>query len=154
MRTYVRLLLAMPLVTCVLVGAGGCGKSEPLYPVSGKVTMKTGALKGGVVTFVPDEAKGNKSKLSPTGKITSDGTYSLTTEGRSGAPLGHYKVTVNPDTPGMGGGTTPDPNKPSVGLTNPEATKIDPSYKDPSRTPLQREVVASAPAGKYDLEVK
>jgi hypothetical protein len=151
MRTYVRLLLAAPLVFCVVAG-GGCGKSEPLYPVSGKVMLRDGALTGGVVTFIPDDSKGNKTKLSPTGKIGSDGSYSLTSEGRSGAPLGWYKVTVNSDTPGMGGGTAPDPNKPSL-PTGQDTAKFDPSFKDAARTKLRIEVVASASAGHYDLKL-
>jgi hypothetical protein len=152
MRTLSRLILALALGVFSLIGAG-CGKSEPLYPVSGKVTLNNAPLKGGVVTFIPDDSKGNKSKFSPTGKIESDGKYSLTTDGKTGAPAGHYKVIVNTQTPGMGMTTPGDPSKPAP-LT-PQGPQVDPKYSDVAKTPITKEVVASgAAANHYDFSVQ
>jgi hypothetical protein len=142
-----------------LLAGLGCGKQqETLYPVKGKVSLNNAPLKGGTITFVPDDAKGNKSKSSPTGMISQDGTYSLTTDGRSGAPAGWYKVTVSTDSPGMGmggGATTPDPNKPQVAALGGGGPRVDPKYKDPARTTITKEVVASgAGADQYDVTVQ
>src|SRR5262245_19042267 len=96
-RSVVALLFCLSFSLAI-----GCGKSEPLYPVSWKVLDAKGEpLKEGIVTYVPDESKGNKAKSNPFGKI-SDGNYTLTTAGRSGAPAGHYKITIQADMPGMG----------------------------------------------------
>jgi len=130
----------------------GCSKGETLYPVSGKVTLKNAPLTAGQVTFVPDESKGNKSKVSPTGKIGSDGNYTVTSDNRAGAPLGWYKVTVATETPGMGGTMTVDPSGKPAPLGG-QGPKIDPRYKDSSKTPLSVEVVASPAAGAYDLKI-
>jgi len=156
MRNLFRLApAALLLGGFLLLGGIGCGKSEPLFPVSGKVMLKDAPLTAGIVTFVPDDSKGNKSKSSPTGTIGSDGSYTLKTDGRAGAPAGHYKVIVNTETPGMGGPMQVDPNKPA--LVNPQGgggVKLDPKYKDSTKTPLAKEVVTSgAAAGHYDLTV-
>src|SRR5262245_35609670 len=120
------------LATCTLFL--GCKGGETLYPVSGKVTIGGTALTGGAINFLPDESKGNKSKAAPTGQIGADGTYTVSTGGRPGAPLGWYKVTIFTNIPGKE-----------------SSVKIDPRYADPTRTDLRIEVVASPPAGKYDL---
>jgi hypothetical protein len=150
MRIFFRATLPA-LLACFFLLGGGCGKSETLYPVSGKVTLGTAPMTGGIVTYIPDESKGNKSKHSPTGKIGSDGTYTLTTEGKPGAPAGHYKVTVSGEMPGMGGGTTPGeaPGKATLGGQGP---KVDPKFTNPATTPLTKEVTSG---GKdYDITVK
>jgi len=67
-----------------------------LVPVSGKVTTKEGQpLTAGHVTFWPTAGKEAKAENS-TGEIQSNGTYTLTTGGREGAPDGKYKVTISP----------------------------------------------------------
>jgi hypothetical protein len=152
MRTFVRFALAAPLIACVL-GVGGCGSKVPLHPVSGKVTVGDTALTSGVVTFVPDESKGNKSKTSPSGPIGSDGNYTLSTDGRSGAPAGWYKVIVLTDTPGMGGANPVDTTPGKVAPLGGQGSKIDPKYKDATRTDLTKEVVTSASPGHYDLKI-
>jgi len=155
MRCYSRFGIAFAVFFPCLLAVGGCAKSEPLFPVSGKATLKNAPLTAGMVTFVPDDAKGNKTKSNPSGKIGSDGTYTLTTEGKSGAPLGWYKVTVITDTPGMGGPMTvdPTPGKPApLGGTS-AGPPIDPKYKDSAKTPLTIEVVAAPAAGAYDVKI-
>jgi hypothetical protein len=139
---------------CGLLVAVGCGPSGPkLVPVSGKVTLDGQPLTAGAVSFSPDSAKGNKEKVAPTGSINSSGVYELSTEGKSGAPVGWYKVTVVTNTPGMGqqpppvvGGGGPVPlQQPSV--------QINPTYSSPDQTPLRVEVKAGAATGDYDLKV-
>jgi len=154
MRAWVRLNVAFFLVGSLLFFGAGCGKQETHYPVSGKVTLNNAPLKGGIVTFIPDESKGNKSKSNATGMINAEGNYTLMTNGRSGAPAGWYKVTVNPDTPsGMGGAAEPGKNPQLTPLGG--GVKIEQRFKDPGSTPITKEVVASgAAAGHYDLAVQ
>jgi hypothetical protein len=154
MRSVCRSVCALVLIALCVLSVGGCssGTSETLYPVTGKILHKGTELKAGMVTFVPDEAKGNKSKSSPGGQIGPDGTYTLTTAGRPGAPAGWYRVTVNTEVPGMGM-TTPDPNRPGVSLGSGMPVQIDPKYKDVSKTDLLYEVVASPAPGAYDLKL-
>ena len=149
-----RFLIAFSLVGALAVGVAGCGSGGPkLYPVSGKVMLGKEPLKAGMVTYFPDEAKGNKSKNSPTGEIQSDGSYKLSTSGKPGAPAGWYKIMVTTSTPGMGGATTPDPNNPQVASLNPQGSgpQVNDKYKSVSTTDLAKEVVPSG--GAYDLEV-
>jgi hypothetical protein len=134
------------LVACVAFT--GCGGSGPkLTSVKGKVTIGGTDLKAGVVTFIPDTLKGNKNAKGPAiGKINSDGTYTLTTEGKDGAPLGWYKVTVVTKMPGMDAGQ-PDVGKPDMG------GDVNASYASSETTPLHVEVVATPQPGQYDLKV-
>jgi len=143
------------LLAGFLLLGGGCKKSEPLYPVTGKVMLGKNKVTEGIVTFVPDESKGNKSKFSPTGKIESDGTYTLMTDGKPGAPAGWYKVIVNTETPGMSA-TTPGETPGKAAPLNPtQGPKIDPKYKDVAKTPITKEVVASgAGSDHYDVTVQ
>jgi hypothetical protein len=73
------------------------------------------------------------------GKIGEDGTYEIFTGGKSGAPLGKYKVLVTtvtvPTDKGKGGPT------------------FDKKYTDAAKSKLGFEVVASAEAGRYDLQL-
>jgi hypothetical protein len=75
----------------------GCGGPGPyngaLYPVTGQVLLADGRpLSGGSVQFLP-----SRGGLPATGKISPDGSFSLTTQpGRSGAAPGEYKVRVEP----------------------------------------------------------
>jgi hypothetical protein len=96
-RTAAVLTVAMTLQ----VGLSGCGGGDlpkvgvPTYPVSGKVLRADGSpLPGGLVTFVPGDAKAPKA----TGPIAQDGTFSLNTEGIApGAPAGEFKVRIELD---------------------------------------------------------
>jgi len=150
----------LPLVAFLVVGltaVAGCGdKSGKLVPVSGKVTTDGGQpLTVGTVTFQPDEAKGNTSKLVPTGMIDSNGNYKLTTGGQEGAPLGWYKVGVSPHgmpTGGMQKGADPavvsDPTK---ALTTGGA--VNQKFQNPASSGISIEVTESPAGGAYDLKV-
>jgi len=150
-----RFVLAFTCVGAVALGGASCGKEGARYPVSGKVTLGNAPLTVGQVTFVPDEGKGNKSKLSPSGKIGSDGSYSLSTDGKSGAPAGWYKVIIATATPGMGGATAPGEANPSAlpGGAPAGGVQIDSKYGDASKTDVTKEVVASPAAGAYDITI-
>jgi hypothetical protein len=65
----------------------GCGPG--LAPVRGKVTYKDRPVTTGDILFVPD-ATGPTAM----GKIDSQGSYELSTDGRRGAAPGSYKVMI------------------------------------------------------------
>lgn len=92
LRTVGLILLAGLL----LLPAGGCsGKSGPkLYPVTGSIKLGDKPMSKGSMAFNPDKAKGNTSTLVPSADIAEDGTFTVYTSGKPGAPLGWYKVTV------------------------------------------------------------
>lgn len=76
----------------------GCG-SDPGRPklgqVNGKVTYKGKPVTSGEVIFTPATGKGNETGHVATGKIASDGSYSLGTfDPGDGAVLGEHVVTV------------------------------------------------------------
>jgi hypothetical protein len=114
----------------------GCGGVGTLYPVSGKVTVDEKPLPDGQLTFVADTEKGNATKVVPFGKIK-DGSYSITTKGRTGAPAGWYKVAV----------MTQYPGSPS------QAVEIPRRYTDAGKSRLSVEVVANPQPGVYDLKL-
>jgi hypothetical protein len=128
--------------------AAGCGGKT--HSVSGKLTVGGApfAAKSGLVTFVPDRARGNTSDDEPVGTVDADGRYTLYTKARRGAPPGWYKVVVT----GLG-----DAPPPAAGpLTHrPAPQSVVPArYGRAASTPLAVEVVASPPAGAYDFDLK
>ena len=89
-----------------LVLAAGCSDSGlKLGRVSGKVTYKGQPVQGGIVSFMPDEAKGTVGPPA-SGAIGSDGSYTMSTNSSGdGALVGYHKVAVvgvdpNPVNPG------------------------------------------------------
>ena len=140
--SFVALVLAM-------VGTAGCKgpPPTPCFPVAGKVSWQKKVLPSGIVTFVPDASKGNTSKENAIGMIGADGSYSLKTNGRDGAPLGWYKVGVDPR--GM------PIDVPPVGQPLPKAPAINAKYQKPDTSGISIEVTESAAKpGAYDIELK
>jgi hypothetical protein len=120
--------------------APGCGKSVKLVPVSGKVTLGNQPVSGGQVTLIPDKEGATPGLI--TGNIDSSGNYKILTNGKDGAPLGKYKVTVTPSMmPSM------DPKK---GPPRP----FPEIYGDPRKTTLSIEVVENPAPGAYDLKMQ
>jgi hypothetical protein len=134
-------LSALGIMMLVLTGC----ESDPVgrtVPVKGRVTVGGQPLKLGSVTFWPNEAKGNKSKLEAGATINEDGTYELFTKGKAGAPPGAYKVTVVAQ-------PIPDSTKPGQAKS-----LVSPTYSNRDTTPLLIEVVENPAPGAYDLAVK
>jgi hypothetical protein len=130
----------LTLVAWVVLTAAGCGQeSVKLIPVSGHVTLDGVALQAGTVTFVPDETKGNNSRVSPISMIDSQGNYELFSEGKKGAPAGWYKVVVSLLSPG-----TPPP---------PKGVISDSKFQHVEQTDLAVEVVPQPQPGAYDLKL-
>ena len=124
-----------------LAGCGGGAAPVPtvgaVLPVSGHVTLGGKPLPGGSVILRPDKGKGNDSTLTPSGDIQPDGSYTIKTIDKTGAPPGWYKVTVT--------GGLPLPGAQTVSVPQRYASEAD--------TPLAVEVVENAPAGAYDFKL-
>lgn len=81
------------LATCTLAGCGGdvdAGR-QPVFPVTGTVTMHDAPLGGATIAFAPQEGQ-------PTavGKTDDQGRFQLTTyEYGDGAAAGSFRVVIN-----------------------------------------------------------
>jgi hypothetical protein len=118
----------------------GCGPA--ISPVHGKVTIDDKPLTTGTVTLRPDKSKGNKSSATPLGKIADDGTYTIETDGKPGAPYGAYKVVVVAGVPA----------KPSD-MYSPLTSLVNVKYTREDSTDLEI-TVPSASADGYNLKLK
>ena len=134
------LCLAGLLVLCV---SSGCNKSGgvSMAPVSGSITVDNLPLTGGQVTFHPiGKVESSDNKGFSGGIVEASGKYTLFTGGEKGAPLGKYKVTVNPSMVPTGTGAPPAP--------------FNNRFRDAKTTTIEVEVVTSPAAGVYDLKLK
>src|SRR5437016_1113643 len=97
---------------CAALLAAGCG--GPRHPVAGRVLLEGQPLANvqGAVVLKPDASKGNKRKVLPIGVLNRDGSFSVVTDGKPGAPPGWYKVIVTANEPGA------NPNEDSPSLLN------------------------------------
>jgi hypothetical protein len=148
---------------CAVFVTGGCNQGPALTPVSGTITGADGKpLSVGSVTFIPDKDKGNKAAVSPVGQVDATGKYEMFTNGKKGAPVGAYKVTITANVPGQMGGApavkNPGDVKPGespMPLPDPNATasKVDPKFANADTTTIRIEVVAGAQPGTYDIKL-
>jgi hypothetical protein len=76
-------------VFCLACSGGGAR----LNPVHGKVLYKNQPLKGALVTFHPKGAN-DVTTVRPVGLTGEDGTFTVTTGQKEGAPAGEYVVTL------------------------------------------------------------
>jgi len=128
------------VAVCVLIT--GCGSAAPkIVPVSGTVTILDAPLPYGTITLYPDAAKGNASKLQPLGTIGADGKYTLTTDGKPGAPVGSYLVTVS----------SVKPSQP--GEYKPPEFAASQDYLDQTKSGLTLDVVENPAPGAYDVKL-
>lgn len=147
--------LAPATAWLVVFLASGCGDDSGVgktYPVSGKVLMDQQPLQteNGSVMFKPNAARGNTSTFEPSGMIDKEGEYTLTTNGKKGAPPGWYKVIVSAH-----GGSPEHPKFLDTQRSRRPVAQslLPPRYGNTDTTPLEIEVVASPGAGAYDLHL-
>lgn len=134
-------LTAAQLGTLFLVF--GCGKADPLVPVSGRVTYQDRPLETGAVVFIPDAEKGNTTKHEPRGTIDKGGGFEMVTAGKPGTPPGWYKVAII--------ATRPPSEK------NPYAVMpslIPRKYNDAKTSDLTVEVRDASSPGGYSFDLK
>ena len=135
----------------LLVFLSGCGgSSDNVYgvgktvPVSGKVTFEKKIPANATVgiAFHPEE-KGSGANLPSSGSVNEQGSYTLGTGSKEGAPVGKYKVVIT--------ATVPENPKDQY---SPNKSVIDPKYSSAGTTPLSAQVAEGAAAGTYDFTVK
>jgi hypothetical protein len=75
--------------------AAGCGDSNGLYPVHGRLEFKGEPPVGAIVTFFPKDAEAASRGVTPRGVVESDGSFRLESGdlGQGAAP-GEYSVLV------------------------------------------------------------
>lgn len=125
---------------CALLMLAGCGKSGPalgkLVPVQGKITMADGKpLSGGLVSFMQIDRKPGVPTPTPEGTIQEDGSYTLYTYDKPGAPPGKYRIVLNP------------------GSDRKLRFAIPQQYFG-RQSPLEVEVEENKPEGGYDLKLE
>ncbi|HEX3147593.1 MAG TPA: hypothetical protein VHR66_05880 [Gemmataceae bacterium] len=144
-RSFMRAVRARRLayvLLSLLTLTTGCGRTGgKLHPVSGRVLVDGAPLTTGGVRFQPDQSRGNTSTAEPVGQIRPDGSYSLSTNGRPGAPAGWYKVSVN--------GSGPIDSAKPFANQSPLARR----FSNPETAGLAVEVLPSAASGAYDLNL-
>jgi len=132
-------------LSVLAIGAltAGCGGDDlgRTVPVKGTVTAGGQPLKGGFITFWPDDAA--KGGFEAAGSISDTGTYELSTRGKPGARPGKYKVTLAPPAPD-------NKNPVAAGKAAFDVT----TYQTKEKTPLSVEVADSPKSGQYDFTVK
>ncbi|HMC10721.1 MAG TPA: hypothetical protein VKH44_05505 [Pirellulaceae bacterium] len=133
----------MILSVVLLASLAGCNSSGVgrIVPVKGKITVDGKPLTIGSLVFKPDAAKGNPSQFGPAATIAADGSYSLFTKEKQGAPLGWYKVGVVAQ--------EADPGNPY----GPMKSLVPQRYNDAESSGLAIEVVAAPTPGTYDLKL-
>jgi len=138
-RSLLRSLALVIAGSAVLLPSAGCSSQFTYVPVKGKLVLKNKQpVTIGSVVFMPD--KDNALRLIPSAKINADGTYTLTTEGKAGAPIGSYVVCVRGPMRKVNGKELPP---------LPYSLK----YFDANESPLKVEVVAAPAPGAYDFEL-
>jgi hypothetical protein len=138
---YVWPLRAAALLAIALVGCDDSGGSSKLVPVKGKVTLGDQPLTRGSVSFRLQDAPEGGTSPEPYGSIGSDGTYTLFTKQKEGAPIGKYWVIVE------------STEAPTEGATVTPKSLINPRYADPEAKLLTVEVVEKPEPGQYDLRL-
>lgn len=133
------LLLGLLLSACNSDPAG-VGKT---VPVVGSINVGGKPLTVGTIAFMPNRQKGNMIPHIPGSEIDDDGTYSLVTATKPGAPPGWYRVVIVAT-------ERPNPNDPFAN----RKSFIDNRYGTAEKTPLEIEVVENPAPGAYDLSLK
>src|SRR4051794_13109849 len=90
MRMRPSLFTGRMVLPCLLLACAAC--SGGLNSVTGKVTHKGEGVKGAVLVLVPTDPRTNPER--PSGVTGEDGSFSLTTGNKQGAPAGDYQVTI------------------------------------------------------------
>ena len=142
-RVSIALWVGLACIAAFMPACGDSVNGVKLVPVVGHVRVDGRPLITGTLSFLPDPTKGNAGTLAPGGEIKADGTYTLFSSGRQGAPVGWYKVVVIAADP-------VDPNKPYA----PRRSYVNSQYNTVETTDLLVEVAEKPASGAYDLDLK
>jgi hypothetical protein len=127
-------LARLCLLTALLAAVSGCGSdATPTATVRGRVFYKGSPLPGGSIVFTPNPDKGCQGPLAR-GEIRSDGTYTVTTDGRPGAVPGWHRITIV---------SVQSPSGKPIGTAFADVHSLLPrQYAAPDLSGLERQVLA------------
>ena len=144
------------LASVLALWPGACGSStETHVPVRGTVRLDDKPVTDGLVTFYPDQAKGNQRITAFPAELDKDGSYQVRADNQQGIPLGWYKVVVKAPKPPRNQGLPRfrDRRKDKLSLPKPPEWIVNTKYTQPATTPLSVEVVQNPPPGAYDFRL-
>jgi hypothetical protein len=145
-----RLLAAIAWCAFVALGCGDSSGVGTTYPVSGRITLggQSWTAANTTILFKPDARRGNDSRFEPVGTVDGDGTYTVSTLGREGAPPGWYRVVVAAHDGKV------EPAR-QTRTERPVPTSLLPEkYGAAETTDLFVQVVEEPEEGAYDLKLK
>ena len=158
MTRYQSTILA--LLFCCLIGCGGPTVQKPVYPVSGKVTLRGAPVAKATVIFQPV----GKDQAVATAMTDLEGGYKLTTyDSFDGATAGKFEVLISKSAaPAASNAPTHDPtggnlSTPSAPTHNAKAAAgdsgatIDPKWSQPNNG-LSAEVKAGDNTFDFKLD--
>lgn len=132
------------LVACAVLGCGAASTRKAVYPVTGKVLFQSNPVKGGSLTFHPQEEVENPRATRSLTTVEADGTYTMTTyTTRDGVPAGEYVVTL------YWPGKVP-PGSP-IGEVGPDL--LQGKYSNPKTSPLRASVKEEANTINFTLPI-
>ena len=128
------------LATVLAVAASGCGSGK-FVKVKGVVTLDGSPLAGSMITFVPENGKGQLGH----GWSKSDGSFALESLNEIGAAPGEYRVVVTKRVALPGVDTNLEramseamkQGKPPPDFSKLTKSVVPECYSDPARTPLR-----------------
>ena len=157
------------LLSCIFiamlgfVATTGCDSGGPaIAKVTGKVTLKGAPIKGATVQFHPE--KGPMA----VGMTDDQGNFTLTTNGRPGAPLGMNNVAISKPAPSATGNSMPANPKPedmakmaaqmsqsgSLKRTEPPKSEVPEKYSNPSSSGLKADVSSNAADNVFEFPLQ
>jgi hypothetical protein len=148
------------LASALALWPGACGSSTETYvPVRGMVRLYDKPVTDGLVTFYPDQAKGNPRITPFEAELDKDGSYQVRAENQPGIPLGWYKVVVQAPKPPRNDDLLRGQKLKKIRELKkkkppkPPEWIINAKYTQPHTTPLSVEVVKDPPPQAYDFSV-
>jgi hypothetical protein len=144
-----RLAPATAALALLIIGCDNSGVGKTV-PVVGKITVNGQPLsaENAYVLFRPDKAKGNSSPFEPSGTVDKEGNYTLSTNGKKGAPPGAYLIEVFASSPPASNNR----GKRTAASAAP-LSLINTKYNSVKTSGLAKEVVENPSPGAYDLEL-
>jgi len=122
-------------------------KGPPLLPVRGQIHFGNKPLElldddFGKIWLYPNRAKGNDFADIPAGTISEDGSFTIFTRGKEGAPAGWYRVVLLAN-------RTRDPEHPN----QKRKTVIPRAFNNPDETTLEILVEEKEEGFEYDISI-
>ncbi len=158
-----QLLCCLVVASLGFIATTGCGGGGPtIAKVTGKVTLKGTPIKGANVQFHPE--KGPMA----IGITDDQGNFTLTTNGRPGAPVGLNKVAISKPAAAPVGNTMPTNPTPEdmakmasqaakgggLKRTEPPKSEVPDLYGNPSTSNLTADVSSNAADNTFEFTLQ